>query len=110
MGYHNHHAIIVTAWDEKYIKEAHGKAIEIFGEPCSEVVDSNINGYVSFFIAPDGSKEGWEDSTAGDNRREAFKTWINKHDGYIDAVEIYYGGDEPDINGIEVIQNLDEDA
>jgi hypothetical protein len=103
MGYHNHHAIIVTAWDEKYIKETHEKAIEIFGETCSEVVGSKINGYVSFFIAPDGSKESGEDSNAGNNRRDDFKRWINKHDGCLDAVEIYYGGDEPDINGIEVI-------
>ncbi len=108
MGYYNHHAIIVTAWDEKYITDAHKKAIEIFNETCSSVVESNINGYVSFFIAPDGSKEGCKDSDDVNDRREEFKKWINNYDGYIDAVEIYYGGDEPDLNGIEVIQNYDD--
>jgi len=110
MGYHNHHAIIVTVRDDKYIKQAHEKAIDIFGDTCSEIVDSKINGYFSFFIAPDGSKECWEESTDGDNRRDDFKKWINKSDGYIDAVEIYYGGEEPDKNGIEVIQNNNKDA
>jgi hypothetical protein len=37
----------------------------------SEIVKSNINGYKSFFVAPDGSKEGWLDSDEGDIQRTA---------------------------------------
>lgn len=107
MGYHNHHAIVVTAWDEKYIKPAHAKAVEIFGSMCSEIVESNTNGYVSFFIAPDGSKEGWQESDDGNDRRDKFKAWIKQHDGYLDTVEIYYGGDEPDLLGIENVPNYE---
>lgn len=104
MGYINHHAIIVTAWGTKYIEPAHKRAKEIFGDSCSEIVPSQINGYVSFFIAPDGSKEGWSDSNSGDIRREEFKDFVRNSGGFLDAVLIYYGGDEPDLKDIEIIE------
>lgn len=107
MGYTKHHAIVVTALDEKYIKPAHEKAVEIFGSMCSEIVGSNTNGYVSFFIAPDGSKEGWRESADGDDRRELYKAWTRNHDGCLDTVGIYYGGDEPDLLGIENVPNCE---
>ena len=100
MGYINHHAIIATAWDVKCIKDAHAKAREIFGDTCTEVVVSPINGYATFFIAPDGSKEGWDDSNAGDNRRDHLHAWLKENEGFIDVVEVHYGGDEPDLKGV----------
>lgn len=77
MGYMRHHAIVVTSDIEKLIAEAHEKAKEIFGDGASEVIKDNINGYISFFIAPDGSKEGWEPSQEGNQNRKAFVKWIN---------------------------------
>lgn len=55
-----------------------------------------INGYVTFFLAPDGSKEMWETSDQGDKLREKFKARL-KEDNYEDEsspwswVEIGFG-------------------
>ena len=78
MGYTVHHTIIVTTtWDEQKIKTAHKKAVQIFGKLVSEIVKTNCNGYNSFFVAPDGSKDGWEISNTGDSNREKFIGWLN---------------------------------
>lgn len=99
MGYIRHHAIAVSTWDEAAINKANLKAIEIFGELVSGIIKSKINGYVSFFIAPDGSKEGWSESNEGDKNREQFINWINS-EAYSDGsnvysyAEFYYGDDD----------------
>lgn len=89
MGYMCHHAVLVTSWDRKLTELARNKAIELApeGEPWSPNVDfkdlvspivgSVVNGYSSFFIAPDGSKEGWETSDQGDAWRAAFTKWCD---------------------------------
>ena len=68
MGYNVEHAIVVTSWDNKLLAKAHKKANEIFPE-VSERVPHITNGGASFLVPPDGSKEGWEESDAGDVRR-----------------------------------------
>ncbi len=99
MGYMRHHAIIVTAYDD-YIKNAHAKAIEIFGAPrVSGFTDPVVNDYQTFIVGPDGSKEGWEPSMAGDEKRETFVNWLRKQihsDGSssLKWVEVQYGDDE----------------
>lgn len=105
MGYICHNAIIVTAFDQKYIKPAHKKAREIFSQPTdgesakwnivSPIVNSPLNGYASFFVAPDGSKEGWPESDAGNGKRETFIRWMieEKDRLYLDWAEIQYGDD-----------------
>jgi hypothetical protein len=58
-----------------------------------------INGYWSFAVFPDGSKEGWEASTEGDTGRAAFIAWLDAQ-RYSDGsspfnwVEVQYGDDE----------------
>ena len=42
----------------------------------SEVVPTRRNGGGSFFIAPDGSQEGWEESDRGDQQRDVFVRWL----------------------------------
>jgi hypothetical protein len=101
MGYHIHHAIVVTSWSEQRIKAAHDYARIIFAklDACvSEITPAVVNGYTSFFIAPDGSKEGWPESNACDIARDEFFKKINSLDGYVDAVEVSFGGDEPSFN------------
>lgn len=97
MGYIRHDAIIVTSFNEKYLYPALNKAVEL-GLPVSELVESRTNGYCSFLIAPDGSKEGWDTSDHGDTARAAWKEWAHtkRHDDelYIDWVHISYAGDE----------------
>jgi hypothetical protein len=63
------------------------------------VVESKINGYLSFFIAPDGSKAGWGDSNEGDERRDKFISWCDEQrysDGStsLQWVEVQYADDE----------------
>lgn len=97
MGYMRHHAIIVTTWSEESIKEAHAEATKIFPW-VSPISPPAVNGYCSFFIPPDGSKEGWQDSTDGDKRRLDFISWlsIHKYDGsaYFSWAEVQYGDED----------------
>jgi hypothetical protein len=75
MGYFIHHTISVTSWNPDKLGEAHAFAVST-GAQVSEIVKSEINGIVSFVVAPDGSKEGWETSDLGDTRRETIKKWL----------------------------------
>jgi hypothetical protein len=77
MGHIKHHGIAVTSGIDELIEEAHTKAKSIFKERASEILNSETNGYKSFFIAPDGSKEGWVASLTGNKQRDTFVKWIN---------------------------------
>jgi hypothetical protein len=97
MGYIKHHAIVVVSYDE-HINLAHAKAVEIFGALVSPVINGAANGYRSFFIAPDGSKEGWTLSYDYDSKRNKFIKYI-ENGAYSDGsnklryAEISFGGD-----------------
>lgn len=97
MGYIRHHAIVVTSHGD-HAFNAHRKAVLIFGHLVSNIIDSEFNGYMSFFIAPDGSKEGWSDSDDYDSKRNEFISWIKSNvyeDGSnsISYAMLYYGDD-----------------
>lgn len=87
MGYMCFHTIVVTsiyddypgAADRRYdIRTAHKEAMRIFGgKLVSPIINSIANHYGSFFIAPDGSKEGWAPSDENDNQREEFVAWLD---------------------------------
>lgn len=75
MGYMRHHAIIVSSWDREQIDAMRLEAITLAVEErlaslISPLVQSAVNGYSTFVVAPDGSKEGWGHSDAGDRLRE----------------------------------------
>jgi len=98
MGYMRAHAIVVDSWNPEPIAKAHAKATEFFPwvSPLSPKV---TNGHQSFFIPPDGSKEGWAESDLGDDRRKAFKRWLREQ-AYEDGstslrwVEVQFADDE----------------
>ena len=100
MGYIKHHAIVVTSYHNDDIKKAKKKANKIFGKHyVSKIIITEVNGYHSFFISPDGSKEGWGESNDGDENREKFVEWLNKYaydDGSnsLSFCEFFYGDDE----------------
>lgn len=105
MGYIRHHGIAVTSWNDELIKKAHEKATQIFKSRTSSIIKSDVNRYQSFFIAPDGSKEGWGESDIGDVQRKTFKDWINEQayeDGSnsLSFCEFFYGDD----NGESLIE------
>lgn len=81
MGYIRHNAIVVTADGNNLARErlniAYKKAKELFGDLVSEIVDSPWNKHRSFFIAPDGSKEGWEPSNEFDLKRTEFADFLD---------------------------------
>ncbi len=98
MGYIKHHAIIVTGWKGEALEDAHKRAKAVFGDMVSPLVKSATNGYISFFIAPDGSKEGWEQSNTSDRERESFINWLEDYmrddkAGCLSYVELFYGED-----------------
>jgi hypothetical protein len=106
MGYHRHHAIVVTSWKDAGIETAHAEASQIFSTTAAKVTpvtEPGVNGYRSFMVAPDGSKEGWSDSDQGDETRQRFIDWMNTQrceDGSstaLDWVEIGFGGDDWDM-------------
>lgn len=96
MGYMCHHTIVVESWDRDRLEKARDKALEIFtaydeqlalisketfSGLVSPVMPAVINGSASFcvssfYIAPDGSKEGWGTSDAGDEARKKFCDWL----------------------------------
>jgi hypothetical protein len=96
-----HHAIVVTTGLDSRIDTARQKAKEL-GMTVTGIADEVTNGYMSFLVAPDGSKEGWEESAAGDERRIAFKNWLRSQE-YEDGsspfawVEVMYGDDNDEV-------------
>jgi hypothetical protein len=109
MGYMRAHAIIVDSWKSELLEIAHAKAITLFHGTAegrmdrvslvTEITPATINGYRTFLVAPDGSKEGWSESDAGDRARAAFKTWLRAQ-AYEDGstalrwVEVMFADDE----------------
>lgn len=97
MGYMRHHAIIVTCWDRDRLEVAQDKGIAVFGRfGVSDIIESRVNGYCSFLVPPDGSKEGWEDSEHGDNKRAEFVQWLRTDPigEYFEWAEVMYGDDD----------------
>ncbi len=101
MGYICHHAIVVTTdYDQNRLEQLRDFAL---GLDCvvSPIVDSITNGYCSFCVFPDGSKEGWSRSGDGDDARSALISRIESHK-YSDGsspfswAEIQYGDDHGD--------------
>ena len=109
MGYMVHHAFIVTCWSNEKIKPVHEAAQRIFGDLVSEIVESTINGYVSFFVAPDGSKEGWKDSEEGDQRRDEFALWVKQnYEKYWPKVALIQYADDAGNDFMRMIKNEEE--
>jgi hypothetical protein len=77
MGYIKHHAIVVTGWEVSQVSEARDYAIRQ-QMTVTEVATSPVNGYWSFLVAPDGSKEGWEASLEGDIERDTFVLFLEQ--------------------------------
>lgn len=98
MGIINHNAIIATTWDLKLFEKAQqlaktlpdrAQALFLWGQEVT-------NGYRSFVFAPDGSKEGWDESDDMDAVRSKIVEFFSR-DAYEDGssswawVEVGYG-------------------
>ena len=97
-----HHAILVTTLDKARAQQAHRRASAIFADHrVSAFLASDVNEYYTITIGPDGSKEGWSESHAGDKQRETFIAWLNSKrydDGSspYDWCEVQYGDEDGD--------------
>ena len=99
MGYTRHHAIIVTGYDLERVEKIRNK----IKKKCTTLRPTRVHvsameGYGTFFIGPDGSKEGWPDSDAGDEERNMIINLLRSkrfEDGSspFDWVEVQYGDD-----------------
>ena len=98
MGCMRHNAIVITSWNRESIEAAANKTREL-GLQVLGPSDEVTNGYSSMLVCPDGSKEGWEESDQGDQRRADFREWLRLQayeDGSTNLhwVEIAYSGDD----------------
>ena len=87
MGTIQHSTIVVTT-DKESAALVFAKAVEL---GCVAIGPSSpqMNQYTTVCVVPDGSKELWADSDAGDERRESMRTWL-RHQDY-DWVEVSFG-------------------
>lgn len=94
-----HEAIIVTSWSAEKLKIARSIALS-HNLPCSEFVRSPVNGYASFMIATDGSKEGWEAAAVARKNRDKWVAWVKRYNAgkgcqCLEWVHVEYGGVAP---------------
>lgn len=110
MGYIKHNTIVVTSSEEfENVKKIQEKAKSIFGENAelvSEIIPYAANTGHSFFIAPDGSKEGWGTSNDCDKARKEFLNWLYDSNHHCDYVEVKFGGDDDYEN---IVRSTDSD-
>ena len=102
MSKHRHHAIVVTSTKRGHIQEALCAARECF--PVAQISDlvrqapDLGDSRYSFFVGPDGSKEGWPQSDRGNAARDLFTDWLtartlesDANHLYLQWVEVEYG-------------------
>ena len=93
MGYIVNHAIVVESRHKETIQRAHEKAAQLFPR-VSPLILGGSNGSASFFVPPDGSKEGWPESDAGDAARDELVAFLRKQCEYASWAELTLGGDD----------------
>jgi hypothetical protein len=100
-----HHAIIITAKDCETLELIRKEVMYLFDEYMeaktgyqlvSPIVRGLINKYCSFFVAPDGSIEGYDASHDADMVREKIIEFLNSvvkpdESNCISFVEVSYG-------------------
>lgn len=100
MGVIAHKTLIVTG-DKAYgdFIKAHAKAKELFAvddegdkaEMVSDICGPVMNGYATFMVIPDGSKEGWAMSDHFDKCMDQMVAYLKKADCVGEWVLVEYG-------------------
>lgn len=95
MGYFRRHTIVVSDSIKSNIELAHVKALDYFSNRMvSNILNAPINEFYSFFIGPDGSKEGWDESNNYDELRDEYINWLKSNNMCMDWVYLQYGDDD----------------
>lgn len=102
MGWIRHHAIVITTIEDWLIPLKEITDV-IFGEGVCTVSEAKmVNGYVTLLVPPDGSKERWPASEAGEDRRARLIDWLCdqeiNEDRHYTWVEVEYGETEPRVS------------
>lgn len=82
MGYEAQKLLVVTCHSEATLEVARAKAVECFGarsDLVAPIMGPFINRRATFFVAPDGSKEGWADSDEVDLIMEQYLEWLTSY-------------------------------
>ena len=112
MGLQILHCIVVTGSVGAYgdpataLRAAYRKIREIPESVLfvSPIMQSYLPGLETFFIGPDGSKEGWDISDRGNQEREKIIEYLRAEAG-LHWVEVQYGHDHADTR---VLRHSDE--
>lgn len=115
MGYIRNETIVVSGWDDARVLRAHSAAAAIFdshriGRLVSGLTQHITNGGAAFFIAPDGSKEGWHDSDVAEAARKEFIGWLKTDEArklYLDWALIILGGDDGEFSVLQSTTDLE---
>jgi hypothetical protein len=89
MGTIQHEVVIATTFSREeasfislWIKEKQYQNMFV-------ITPERINGHITIFCGPDGSKEGWDESGLGDKIRKEFKEKLDP--AYWHWIEVGYG-------------------
>ncbi len=106
MGYMVHHALIVTSFDRAQLEDARATALDLYGQAgfaslVSPLMPGIANSEATFVVVPDGSKEGWDESTTSDRARFALMEYLRQmaHDDGSSSVrwcEVQFGDERGD--------------
>lgn len=104
MGYIRNECMVVTSDTATDVLRAHGEACQIFDEAgygrlVSGIQLHAVNGGASFFVSPDGSKEGWEHSNKCSDARAKLIQFLKT--APVDWVLIEIGGDDGEYQVLE---------
>ena len=74
MGIIHPKAVLATTWNQDLIEDLRQWISDLPHEERQLFAEAGslVNGYVTFFLAPDGSKEGWPQSDYGKEIRDKF--------------------------------------
>jgi hypothetical protein len=90
MGYMKHKTIVVTHYKRNEIVDVYLMAMKLPLE-ISHLSDECTNGYISFCVFPDGSKEGWERSDEADGAMDFLVKYIKEKYEFMQWVEVVFG-------------------
>lgn len=78
MGIIHHHAVVATVNIQENIVKVNDWIFSLPPEKCKRFCDAPapMNGYHTFVLTPDGSKEGCAESDAGDQLRAEFISFL----------------------------------
>lgn len=72
-------AMIVTGYNQRHTRKAKKKAQELFGkDQVTNIMTSPVNGRWTFFIGPDSSKVGWDESDKAMKARDEMVAWLRE--------------------------------